>query len=330
METRHYAVLLRALGIVILLTGAASALLGPVELTSFYLFSEGGRFSYEGFGFGSFLFGFIAVQIVGYYVIGLILIPVGYGHLHLRRWARRLSISLLWCWLVLGVPLLIVIAFTVFSFKDLPVAGAIALLIALALTYPLLPLLMISFYRCQGVRRAFQRQDPRENPSWVQRLPMPVLVLAILLAFYAVVLHFPILFNGLFPVFGTWLTGLPGIIALTVAIALTVVLVWGVLKRRRWAWWTSLATTVVMGATVVVTFSVTSYAELLALARFPPRELEFLDGVPLRGYHLAVFFGLPLLGTLGVIIAARRHFREQEAKPGVPLSESSLAGEPLA
>ena len=35
----------------------------------FYLFSEGGRFHYEGFGFGSFMFGNIASQIVGYYLI---------------------------------------------------------------------------------------------------------------------------------------------------------------------------------------------------------------------------------------------------------------------
>ena len=66
MPPRLYPFLLRALGIVFLLIGVASALLGPLELYSFYLFSEGGRFYYEGFGFGSFLFGFIAMQIVGY------------------------------------------------------------------------------------------------------------------------------------------------------------------------------------------------------------------------------------------------------------------------
>lgn len=308
MESGRYTVLLRGLGIAILLAGAASLLLGPVELYSFYLFSEGGRFHYEGFGFGSFLFGFIAVQIVGYYVIGAILIPLGYGHLRLRPWARHLALALLWCWLVLGVPLLILIAFTFFSFKELPIAAAIALLVALALTYPLLPLLLIRFYRGEGVRVAFEPVAANECPSWLARLPIPVLALAILLAFYAVVLHFPILFNGLFPAFGVWLTGLPGIIALTLAIALATVLVWGLLGRHRWAWWLSLAFIVIVGASVVLTLSATSYAELLALARFPPSEIEFLDSMPLQGYYLAAFFGLPLLGTLGVVFASRRCF----------------------
>jgi hypothetical protein len=42
------------------------------------LFSEGGSFSYEGFGFGSFMFGNIASQVIGYYLIAAVLIVVGY------------------------------------------------------------------------------------------------------------------------------------------------------------------------------------------------------------------------------------------------------------
>ena len=43
---------------------------------------------HEGFGFGSFLFANIAVQVGGYYVIAMLLIPLGYGHVRVRRWAR--------------------------------------------------------------------------------------------------------------------------------------------------------------------------------------------------------------------------------------------------
>jgi hypothetical protein len=135
---------------------------------------------------------------------------------------------------------------------------------------------------------------------------MPVLVLAILLAFYAVVLHFPIFFNGLFPVYGTWQVGLPGIIVLTSCIGLALLLVAGLLARQRWAWWLSLASLIALSASVVVTLSATSYTGLLGLAAFPAAEREFLDGVPLEGYHLAAFFGLPLVGTLGVAAAAYR------------------------
>src|SRR5512137_3172380 len=85
-----YRIAITAIGVLSLLGGTAVGALGPLEMYCFYLFSEGGRFHYEGFGFGSFMFGNIASQIVGYYLIAAMLIPLGYGHLKVRRWARVL------------------------------------------------------------------------------------------------------------------------------------------------------------------------------------------------------------------------------------------------
>ena len=96
---------LAIIGALLLLVGVAAAFFGPVEMYCFYLFSRGGRFYYEGFGFGSFMFGNIAAQIVGYYLIAAVAIPLGYGHLKRRRWARPLALALLWFWLVVGIPL---------------------------------------------------------------------------------------------------------------------------------------------------------------------------------------------------------------------------------
>ena len=67
-----------------------------------------------------------------------------------------------------------------------------------------------------------------------------------------------------------------------------------------------------MTLSVVITFASTSYLKLLAIAGFPERELEFLDGVPLQGYHLALFFGVPLLATLALVAASRRYFGRSE------------------
>ena len=52
------------IGAFLFLSGIAIGFLGPLEMYCFYLFSKGGRFSYEGFGFGSFMFGNIAMQIM--------------------------------------------------------------------------------------------------------------------------------------------------------------------------------------------------------------------------------------------------------------------------
>ena len=130
------ALLLRVFGALMLLVGIAAAFIGPLEMYSFYLFSMGGRFYYEGFGFGAFLFAFIAAQIGGYYLIAVFGILLGWGHLLLRRWAHALALSLLWFWVLLGLPLTGVVVMILVQFKDLSVAGFIASLVFGFLLYP--------------------------------------------------------------------------------------------------------------------------------------------------------------------------------------------------
>ncbi|NLY91094.1 MAG: hypothetical protein GX081_05750 [Firmicutes bacterium] len=91
--------LINIIGVFLLVGGIAIGFFGILEMYCFYLFSEGGRFYYKGFGFGSFMFGNIACQVIGYYLISIIFIILGYGHLKARRWVGKVTISLLWTWL---------------------------------------------------------------------------------------------------------------------------------------------------------------------------------------------------------------------------------------
>lgn len=306
MEYRDRSLILRVFGALLLLGGVACAILGPVEMYCYYLFSEGGPFYYEGFGFGSFMFANLTAQIAGYYVIALILIPLGYGHVTLRRWARPVAEALLWCWLVLGLPLTLIFFGILFSAKDLGLPLALAALLLLPLAYPVAPILLLRFYRGDNIRRTFEARDPER--TWLNRLPTANLVLSLLFLFYLFALHLPIFLNGMFPAFGTWLTGLPGIIATTAAILSLAVLVWGVLRQSQWAWWGSILYFALLTSTIVVAFATTSYFELLSTANFPQFEVDFLDGIPLQGIHLALFFGIPLLATWCVVLASKRGF----------------------
>jgi hypothetical protein len=294
------------IGALLLLVGVVAAFLGPIEMYCFHLFSEGGRFHYEGFGFGSFMFGNIAVQIAGYYVIAVLLIPLGYGHLRARRWARTFFEALLWAWLVVGVPLMIMFLFVLLSAKDLPLAVALMVVVCLGLSYPLVPGLLIWFYRSRNVRLTFEARDP--NSYWTERLPLAALVLGALFAFYAIVLHIPILFNGVFPLFGVWLTGLQGIVALTISIMCLVCLTWGIVRQSAWAWWGSLVFFGLLTISSVSTLATSSWGEMLSLLNFPPTEMEALQGIPVQGLHFAVFVGIPLLATLGAIFLSKRPF----------------------
>jgi hypothetical protein len=306
MDYKDRSWILIVLGALLLLIGIAAALLGPVEMYCFYLFSEGGRFHYEGFGFGSFMFGNIACQIIGYYMIAMLFIPLGYGHLQVRRWARTLSLALLWFWLVVGAPLTVAFFFILITAKELSLAAVLIAAVLLALSYLAIPGVLIRFYQSRNVKLTFEHKDPRSY--WIEELPIPILVLCSLYLFYAVVLHTPIFFNGVFPLFGVFLSDLQGILLLDIAIACLVLLIWGTLRRYIWAWWGSLIYFALITISSFLTLFQSSYADILSAMAFPPREMEILDQVPAHGSHFAVFIGIPLLLTIGAIILSKRHF----------------------
>jgi hypothetical protein len=307
MDYRERRLILRAIGLVLLLVGAIAAIFGPLEMYCFYFFTEGGRFHYEGFGFGSFMFGNLALQIMGYYCIAALALPLGYGHVKARRWAGTMALTLLWSWLVVGVPLAIVFFLILVTAKELSVAAVVIAILSLGLVYPVLPVLLIRFYRSRDVQQTLQAHDPSTYRT--ERLPLPILVLSFLYLFYAVVLHVPIFFRGIFPVFGTFFFDMEGIALLTASILWLGFLVWGTLQQRAWAWWGATLYFLLLTVSTILTFATTTYAHLLARMQFPPTEVEILDGIPLQGFHLALFFGLPLVLTLAAILRTKPHFK---------------------
>ncbi|MFC2029135.1 hypothetical protein ACFLWA_00220 [Chloroflexota bacterium] len=307
MDYRDRSRILFAMGVLLLIVGLGFALLAPSEFYSFYLFSDGGRFHYEGFGFGSFMFANIANQIIGYYLIAIVLIPLGYGQVRPRRWARTLALTLLGFWIVIGIPTGVLALLVLFSSKDVSPAGA-ALAIALsAISYLLVPGVLIWFYRSNDTRSTFEARDP--NSYWVERVPVPVLVLGLLLAFYAVALHIPIFLNGLFPLFGAWIYGLHGIACLAVSVLLMLFLAWGLVRQRPWAWWGSLTLLTVLTVSSVLTLSRSSFSDILGAIHFPPTELALSSGIPIQGLHLTPFVGIPLLVTIALLLYSGRYFR---------------------
>ena len=311
MDHRDRRLVLVALGFVLLLAGIGCAFLGPVELYVFYLFSEGGRFYYDGFRFGSFMFGNIAVQVAGYYLAAAVLVPLGYGHVRLRRWARPLALALLWTWILLGLPLLIVLFFMTVSVKSFSTAGGVAFVVLLASSYFLLPWLGIRFYQGRNVRSTFEAHD--RHSSALEARPTAILVICLLDLFFLIALHVPLLYRGLFPLFGTLLGGLEGIYLIAAAVLVLGLLLWGTWEQRMWAWWGSAVYYALLAATWLVTLAQTPWAGLLAWLQFAPAELEALSGMPLQGYEIGVFVGLPMLACLVVILACRRHFGRNPA-----------------
>lgn len=299
--------LLKAFGVLLLLVGFFFAFVGMVEMYCFYLFSEGGRFAYEGFGFGTFMFANIATQIAGYYVIAIIGVVLGIGHLSLKRWARDLSLTLSVSWLIVGLPLTLIALLMFTTAKDPSLTAFLIALPIAALVYPVAPLLLLRFYRGESVRCTFEEADP--TPSWLAGVPLSVRVLCVLLVLNIFALHGMVLLHGMFPFFGVLLVNLPGILALDVTFLLLGVPIWGLARLRPWAWWGTLIVFVLLTVSTLLTLPRYTVGGILDLMRFAPIERDAFSHLPFLDASPTLAAALPLLTMLGVIGWVHRHFR---------------------
>ena len=305
---RDLSIPIKLIGLAALLVGLAAAAIGPLEIYTFYLFEEGGRFHFDGFGFGSLMFGNITVQVLGYYFIALLGIALGYGHVRMRRCTRKITLTLLWDWLALGLPLSIVATLMLLTSKDLPPSSLPVLIVGFLLLYPVSPVLLILLYRSRSVRLTFRHRGSGSEQT--EDIPQLVLVTASLMVAFAIALHVPLLFSGVFPLFGRFLYGLQGFQGLDLCIILFASLAWGTLRRKRWAWWGSLVALAALAVSAVMSLLAVTPQEIIANMRFAPIESEALSSVPVQGYHLAVAVALPLVVTLVLLVSSRRHYWE--------------------
>lgn len=307
--------LLKALGVLLLLlVGLVFAFVGMAEMYCFYLFSEGGKFHYEGFGFGTFMFANIAVQIAGYYVIAAIGVGLGTGHLGLRRWARELSLTLNASWLIVGLPLTLIALLMFVTAKDPSVTAFLVALPVAALIYPVAPLWLMRFYRGASVRCTFEEADPA--PSLLARIPLSVQTLCVLLILNIFTLHGMVLLNGAFPFFGSMLFDVSGILALDATFVLLGTLIWGLARLRPWAWWGTLIVFVTLTASTLATLPRYTVSEILALMRFAPTELDAFSRLPFLDVSPTLAAVLPLLTMLGLTAWVHRHFRSGRTSAG--------------
>ena len=299
-------IIIKGFGILLLLVGFTAAVFGPLETYAFYLFSEGGRFHFPGFSFGSFMFGLIAIQIMGYYVIALICIPLGYGHWTLRRWVRKVSLTLMWSWLILGIPLLIAFLVMLIASKDSAGVLDVLLVPLMPIAYLVVPGLLIWFYRSESVRMTLAARDP--NQGWIDQQPIPILMLCFLYSIYLLALQGLTFFNEIFPSSHVFLVGLAGFGLITVSVILLAIIIWGTSRRKVWAWWGALVYFGLLTISSIIALSRYSWADLLSLMKFAETESEALGGLPFQGIHLVPIVGVPLLVNLVVIIFSRRFF----------------------
>ncbi len=309
MRVSTIAVLIRLCGAGVLLAGLAGALIAPLEIHAFSLFSEGGKHHFTGFGFGSLMFANIAVQTAFYYLLAALAIPLGYGLLRRRGWARALLLALLYDWLALGLPLSAMALLMLITSKGLPAWSLSLVAVVMLLLYPFLPLGLIRFLRGPVASAAFERSAG--GPTGLERTPALTLAAAGLMAFFAFFMHVPMLLNGLFPLFGRFLSGASGMFALGLCALILAGTAWGLAGRQGWAWWMAATVCIFLALSTILTLARVPFVEIFAAVQLAPLEREIVEKVPIRSIHLLISVLLPFAGALALLILARRPARQE-------------------
>ncbi len=221
------------MGALMLLLGSAALVIAPLEMICFTWFSGGGRFGYE-----------IRLWVLhirqpgdpdlSYYVIALLAIPIGAYHWMLRRSIRPVMLALLRIWWILGIPLLLVFLFVLLASKTLTLGVAVVAFALALLSYTVLPAILGRFYRSRAWARCWSAiiLARPERMSWAFRCS-PLLGW---------------LFSGFWgsraPLVPWSLSDthrvdhrVSGLALIDGAILTLLLLLWGVMRQRRWAAW---------------------------------------------------------------------------------------------
>jgi hypothetical protein len=262
---------------------------------------------------GSFWFAALVVQNLGYYVIAALFLPVGIGHVKIRRWALTLTQLYLWFWLGAGllffghfvwlIPavLKLDIARDTMTLR-LSVVGSFSFLFLVSL-----PSLALWFYRSEKVKSVFKEHDP--NNYWTERYPFPLLALLLLYIITILVLHLAIFFQSLFPVFGQIMLGRPAVYIISFCILILGFLIYGTVRLKKWAWWGALGFVSLLTISTLLSFAGKQFYDIVMLMSLPAYELEFLGNMPLlQDVPVLGLFSMPLLAALGLVIYSRRNF----------------------
>jgi len=318
MNQRILPLFLKIIGCALLCAGLVAVYYGPLEIYVFYLFSEGGQFSYDGFRVGSFWFAALATMNSGYYVIAALCLPAGIGHLGLRRWTLPLTRLYLWFWFGAGALLTANGFFLLPSLLRLEVERATLLTrltvggLAALLLLVALPVCALWFYRRKEVVAAFTAREP--HPGWMENYPFPLQALLLLLAIVILVLHLSMFYQAIFPLFGRIQLGRPSAYPIALCVLGAVVLIYGVARLKRWAWWGCLAYFGLLALTSAMTFPRYRFYDIILMMDLPAYEMQFLDkATALHDLQLAGLLVTPLLVALGLAAAARRYL----AQPGL-------------
>jgi hypothetical protein len=263
-----------------------------------------------------------------YGVLAVVLVWLGIGSFLRRRWARALSLILGWSWLLVGVFSLLVAALVFPSvMSGLPEGPPVLVFLLIMLSIMACPMVVVPaalvlFYGSRHVKATCEASDPQ--PGWTDACPLPVLAAALWMVWGG----FAALLTGLsgqaaWPLFGTVLVGVPGMLACLPLASIWVALAWALYRLHPVGWWATLATHALFAVSSIVTFARIDLFDLYRQMGLPEAQIDLLRRMPIfTGPHFAIYLGVMFAAMIGYLLWIRRYFVRAAPSAADPLQPS--------
>jgi hypothetical protein len=257
-----------------------------------------------------------------YGALAVALVWLGIGSIMARRWARALLLIFSWSWLVMGLFIVIIMAFLMpkilanvspggtAGHPAMPPGVMAGMMIGIFLVYGvlfvILPAVWTFFYNSRHVKATCETRDPATR--WTDACPLPVLGLCLWLLFSVpMMLIMPLAGHGVMPFFGTFLTGLPGSLFCLAVAALWSYAAWLLYKLDARGWWLVLIALCVFMVSALVTFAQHDMLEMYRLMGYPEVQIEQMQKSGfLMGTRLSWLMSLSMLPFLGYLLFVKK------------------------
>ncbi|MDH3717056.1 MAG: hypothetical protein OES79_02935 [Planctomycetota bacterium] len=292
-----------------ILMGSFCALMVPLMLISIPLAQQSGQPSP----------GTSMVPAVVFYIVFAIAgVSLGIGSIRCRRWARALTLVGSWMWLLTGLAsMLFLVLFMPRMFGqmeelgEMPAGAELFVLLfmggILGCFYVVLPATFVAFYQNSHVKATCEWKNPQ--PCWTDRCPLPVLAMSLALGLMGMSMILMLPSAMVFPIFGTFLSGIPAAIIILVLGVVLVALAYGSYQLQMAAWRGTLIVITLWALSTIVTFTRGGLMGMYEQMNMPEEQLEIIRRWGFANSAVsATSTAVGALFVLGYILYVRKYF----------------------
>ena len=266
-----------------------------------------------------------AISLYG--ILAVALVWLGIGSITARRWARALLLIFSWSWLILGLMMLVFMAFLMpkmlgnlstngtASHPPMPSAAIAGMMVVMfvifGFIFVILPAVWTFFYNSRHVKATCETRDPVTR--WTDACPLPVLGFCLWLAISVpMMLIAPFMGHAVIPFFGIFLTGGPAAMSYLAIAALWSYAAWSLYKLEMRGWWLILIALGLSMTSALLTFARRDMTEMYRLMGYPERQIEQIQKSGLlTGNSMTWLMALSMLPFLGYLLFIRRFLRRK-------------------